>query len=364
MKKLSDCVVLAVDDTEANLDILVDALGDEYQVSVALDGISALDTVNYIHPDLILLDIMMPNMNGYEVCKKLKFNPITANIPVIFLTAINDIESKAKGFRLGAVDYITKPFDIIEVKARLLTHLSLRLARLELSMHNEELEKKVLERKRELSLTQEATIEALARLSEYRDPETGEHIQRTKRYVKALAEKMLTKPKFKNQLSLEIIDSLYLSAPLHDIGKIGIRDSILMKKGKLTVEEFEEMKCHTLIGYNAIKTASQSLGENSFLKFAMELARHHHEKWDGTGYPDGLSKDEIPLASRIMAIADVYDALISKRSYKPPLSHREAVKIISQSSGTHFDPDIVEVFLEINEEFYKIALENADVKKI
>lgn len=356
MRRLSDCVVLIVDDTEDNIDILVDALGGDYQLSVAVDGKSALKTAAVVHPDLILLDIMMSGMDGYEVCRRLKHSPVTADVPVIFLTAITDIESKTRGFQAGAVDYITKPFDIVEVKARILTHLSLRCTRIELYMRNEELEKRVLKRTRELNLTQEVSIDAMANLSEYRDQETGKHIQRTKRYVKLLAERMMTRPEFKKQLNLEFIDSLYLSAPLHDIGKIGIRDSILMKRGKLTAEEFEEMKQHTVIGYNAIRTASRKLGKNSFLKSAMELTLHHHERWDGTGYPDGLKRAAIPLSCRVMAIGDVYDALISERPYKPPFPHSEAVKIISESSGTQFDPGIVAVFQEINEEFHKIAV--------
>jgi putative two-component system response regulator len=285
---------------------------------------------------------------------------VTADVPVIFLTAISDIDGKTNGFRAGGVDYITKPFDIVEVKARIRTHLSLRCTQLELAVRNEELEQRILKRTRELNLTQEVSIDAMANLSEYRDKETGKHIQRTKRYVKLLAEKMMMTPEFHEQLTLEFIDSLYLSAPLHDIGKIGIRDSILMKKGKLTAEEFEEMKQHTIIGYNAIRTASSRLGKNSFLKSAMELTLHHHEKWDGTGYPDGLRKTAIPLSCRIMAVGDVYDALISERPYKPPFSHEKAVQIISESGGSHFDPAIVSVFQEMNEEFHKVAVDHRD----
>jgi putative two-component system response regulator len=360
MKKISDCIVLIVDDTEDNIDILVDALGSEYQLSVALDGKSALKTASVVHPDLILLDIMMPELDGYEVCRRLKHNAATEDIPVIFLTAVTDSAGKTKGFLAGGVDYITKPFDIAEVNVRIFTHLSLRCTLLELEMRNEELEKRVLKRTRELNLTQEVSIDALASLSEYRDQETGKHIQRTKRYVKLLAERMMTKPEFQGQLSPEFIDSLYLSAPLHDIGKIGIRDSILMKKGKLTAEEFEEMKQHTVIGYNAIKAASRRLGKNSFLKSAMELTLHHHEKWDGTGYPDRLRKTAIPLSCRIMAVGDVYDALISERPYKPPFPHAEAVRIISGSGGTHFDPAIVSVFQELNDDFDRIAVSNRE----
>lgn len=360
MKKLSECNVLIVDDTEANIDILVEALGDAYELSVALDGISALEHIGIAPPDLILLDIMMPDMSGYEVCERLKADPKTADIPVIFLTAVTDISSKTKGFQLGAVDYITKPFEILEVKARVQTHLSLRLARMELSVYNEVLEQRVRERTRQLSLTQEVTIEAIALLAEYRDPETGGHIRRTKNYVKILAEKLRENPNYGQILDNDVIDLYYRSAPLHDIGKVGIRDDVLMKEDKLTDEEFKEMQRHTEIGYNALQMASQKLGDNSFLKYAMEFSMYHHEKWDGSGYPAGLEKETIPLAGRIMAIADVYDALISKRTYKPPFPHKRAVEIIAQSSGTHFDPVIFEAFLKVQDEFRKIAIKYAE----
>lgn len=360
MKKLSECNILIVDDTEMNIDILVGALGDDYELSVAMDGEAALEMIEIELPDLILLDIMMPGLSGYEVCEKLKKNPTAKEIPIIFLTAMTDIESKTKGFEAGAVDYITKPFEILEVKARVQTHLYITTAKKELALQNEILEQRVIERTEELCLTQEITIEALASLAEYRDPDTGGHIYRTKNYVKILAEKLSSFEKYKNILNEEVIKVFYNSAPLHDIGKIGIRDEILLKPGKLTVKEFEEMKKHTLIGYNALRIASLKLGENSFLKHAMEISKSHQEKWNGTGYPDGLSGDDIPIAGRIMAIADVYDALISKRIYKPPFTHRQAVAIIKEGRGIHFDPLMVDAFEDVNEEFRQIAIKYAD----
>jgi len=360
VKKLSDCTILIVDDTEEDIDILVNALGDDYELTAATDGATALNLIGNELPDLILLDILMPGMSGYEVCRRLREDKKTADIPIIFLTAMTDIGSKTRAFEAGAVDYITKPFEILEAKARVQTHLWLRLARSELSGQNEVLEENVARRTKELNLTQETTIEAMAFLSEYRDPETGGHIKRTKNYVKKLAEKLQSSPKYRDQLSDEIIDQLYKSAPLHDIGKVGIRDEVLLKQGKLTSEEYEEMKTHTLIGYSALHLASLKLGENSFLKYAMELSRHHHERWDGKGYPDHLAGTDIPLAARIMAIADIYDALISKRTYKPPFSHEQAVQIILNAKGTQLDPDLVDAFLEINEEFRRIALDFVD----
>jgi putative two-component system response regulator len=317
VKNLADCTILVVDDTEENIDILVDALGDDYELIVATDGTSALELMKSEKPDLILLDIMMPGLSGYEVCYRLKKDPKTEDIPIIFLTAISDIQSKTK----------------------------------------------VSERTNELFLTQETTIEAMAFISEYRDPETGGHIKRTKNYVRSLAEKMQRLPKYQDQLSDEMISQLYNSAPLHDIGKVGIRDEILLKQGKLTKEEFDEMKTHAMIGFSALKLASLRLGNNSFLKYAMELARHHHERWDGTGYPDGLSGEGIPLSARIMAVADVYDALISARTYKPAFPHEKSISIIKEERGTHLDPTIVDIFLADSEEFRKIAVEYADFQE-
>jgi putative two-component system response regulator len=363
MKKLSECMVLIVDDTEANVDILVEALGDDYEISVAMDGEAALENIEIEMPDIILLDIMMPGMDGYEVCRRIKENKATAEIPVIFLTAMTDITSKTRGFQLGAIDYITKPFEILEVNARVLTHLSLKLAKYELSKQNEILEEKVVERTKEVCLTQEVTIEAMACLAEYRDPETGGHIKRTKNYMKILAEELKKNSKFKDVLDDGTIELLYKSAPLHDIGKIGIRDDILLKKGKLTDEEFEEMKNHTLLGHCSLVKAASKLGNNSFLKCAIELARSHLEKWNGTGYPDGLVGEEIPLSGRLMAVADVYDALISKRPYKPAFSHQKAVEIILEGKKQHFDPEIVDAFINVEGEFHKIAYEYADCEE-
>ncbi|MCP5158003.1 MAG: two-component system response regulator [Gammaproteobacteria bacterium] len=364
MNDLSQSAILIVDDTEANLDILVETLTcvtDD--ISVVMDGPSALDIVREFPPDLILLDIMMPGMDGYEVCRQLKADPALQDIPVIFITAMSEIENKTRGFELGAMDYITKPFNVVEVRARVKTHLSLQMARKELARQNEILEIKVEERTRELALTQEVTIECMASLAEYRDPETGGHIQRTKNYVRILATRLKDHPKFKDAITPEIINLLYLSAPLHDIGKVGVPDHILLKPGKLTDEEFEEMKKHTIYDYNSLKVAADKLGDRSFLHIAMEIALAHQEKWDGSGYPQGLKGHAIPLAGRLMAVADVYDALISKRVYKPPFPHQRAVDIVLQGKGTHFDPDIVEAFLDIQEDFRQIALQFIDFEE-
>lgn len=354
MLDLSESKVLAVDDTETNIDILVETLGDMYDLRVAMSGYSALEQIEDDPPDIILLDIMMPEMNGYQVLLELKKRNI--NIPVIFITAMDELEFKTKGFEIGAVDYITKPFQPLEVIARVKTHLSLKLAMDELGNQNEILEQKVRERTKQLQTTQDVTIRSLSALAETRDNETGNHIIRTQNYVGLLAIELRKTEKYALYMNEETIDLLKKSAPLHDIGKVGIPDSILLKPGKLTDEEFDIMKMHALYGYEALEKASNQLGTNTFLNHAMELAWSHHEKWDGSGYPRALKGEDIPIEGRLMAVADVYDALISKRVYKPPFPHSKAVAIIEEGRDSHFDPDIVDAFNNISEGFRQTAL--------
>jgi putative two-component system response regulator len=345
--------VMVVDDTETNIDILVETLSDKYKVMVAIDGESALQDIEQNSPDLVLLDIMMPGIDGYEVCRVLKKNPLTMNIPVIFITALSEKEDEAKGLALGAVDYITKPFNPELVKARVRNHL-------ELKKYQDNLENLVKARTMELDLTQEVTIECMTTLTESRDPETGGHIKRTKQYIKILAQKLRYNPKFKDFLDDDTIELIYKSAPLHDIGKVGILDHILFKPAKLTDGEFETIQKHCKIGASAIYTAEKKLGKNSFLHYAGQIAGTHHEKWDGTGYPKGLKGEQIPIPGRMMAVADVYDALITKRVYKEAYSHNKAVKLIFDGRGTQFDPDVVDAFMETEDEFRKAALESVD----
>ena len=353
MKDVSECTILVVDDTEVNIDLMVAILDKEYEVSVALNGKTALELVDTAPPDLVLLDIMMPGMNGYEVCRRLKANEATRSIPVIFITALSGEGDEAKGLELGAVDYITKPFKPAIVKNRVRNHL-------ELKRHRDHLEELVRERTEEVLLTQEVAFESLASLAEYRDPETGGHIRRTQNYIKILAQHLRRLPRFERFLDGATVELIYKSAPLHDIGKVGVSDNILLKPGKLTPEEFDEMKKHTIYGRDAIWAAERKMGSTSFLRFAREIAYSHHEKWDGSGYPEGLEGDSIPISGRLMALVDVYDALISKRVYKPPFPHKKAVSIIAEGRGTHFDPDIVEAFLALEAEFRQIAFEHAD----
>ena len=363
MQDLSNCTVLVVDDTEINVELLTAALNSQYRIDVAYNGSGALESVQRARPDLILLDIKMPGMDGFEVCRRLKNDPLTADIPVVFITGMNHSTDKSQGFELGAVDYITKPFEIHEVRARVKTHLTNTLAKKILETQNQILEQKFKQRSRELSLTQEVTIECMASLAETRDPETGGHIKRTKEYVRVLAEHLKHHPKFSHYLDEQTIDLLYKSAPLHDIGKVGVPDSTLLSPRSLSAEEREEMQKHTIYGRDALKVAEDQLGENSFLSLAGEIAYSHHEKWDGSGYPQGLQGEDIPISGRLMALADVYDALISKRPYKEPFPHAVAVKIITSDRSKYFDPDIVDAFIELENEFREIALKFADFEE-
>jgi putative two-component system response regulator len=354
--------VLIVDDTAENITLINGLLKDTYRTRVANNGERALAlAATKPPPDLVLLDIMMPGMDGYEVCRRLKADPALKHIPVIFLTAKVEIEDEQKGFDVGAVDYITKPISPPIVLARVQTHLTLKSAADFLKDKNAFLETEVARRTHEVQVVQDVTIMAMASLAETRDNETGNHIRRTQNYVRALAKKLQANPKFASYLTDETLDMLYKSAPLHDIGKVGIPDAILLKPGKLTAEEFEVMKTHTTLGRDAIIAAEELIdAPSTFLRLAREIAHYHQEKWDGSGYPEGLAGETIPVSARLMAIADVYDALISRRVYKEPMPHDKAVAIIREGRDKHFDPVMVDAFLQIAEEFHAIAGRFAD----
>lgn len=354
--------ILVVDDTPENLAFMSGLLKDLYRVKVANNGEKALTIVQSTNPpDLVLLDIMMPGLDGYEVCRLMKADRQTANIPIIFLTAKSEIEDERQGLELGAADYITKPVSPPILLARVKTQLTLKASADFLRDKNEFLEQEVARRTQEIQAIQDVTIQVMASLAETRDNETGNHIRRTQNYVKVLAEHLKEHPRFRHFLSDIIIQHLYKSAPLHDIGKVGIPDQILLKPGRLTPEEFEIMKTHTTLGRDAIIQAEKSLGMTvDFLQLAKEIAYSHQEKWDGSGYPEGLSGDDIPISARLMALADVYDALISRRVYKAAMSHTDAAAIIEAGRGAHFDPDIVDAFLATQTEFQAIAQTFAD----
>jgi putative two-component system response regulator len=348
--------ILIVDDESFNITILVDLLKDDYKTLIAKNGEQALKRAQSKNqPDLILLDVMMPVMDGYEVCRQLKRNPDTRDIPVVFVTAMGAGEDEKKGLDLGAVDYITKPFIPPVILARVRNLLQLKEARDSLKQQNVLLEEKVRERTHEVTLTQDVTILSLSSLAETRDNETGNHLRRTQSYIKAIATKLIDHSRFSDLLDDDVIEMLYKCAPLHDIGKVGIPDAILLKPGKLTDEEFTIIKNHPIYGRDALSASEEVLGTTSFLQLAKEVIIAHHEKWDGTGYPSGLSGDDIPLAGRLMAIADVYDALITKRVYKPAFSHEKAMGIIKEGRGAHFDPDITDAFFAIEADVKIIA---------
>jgi len=357
-------VVLIVDDTPENLTIMNGLLKDAYHTKVANSGERALKlAAAQPKPDLVLLDIMMPEMDGYEVCRRLKADAATREIPVIFLTAKTQVEDERRGFEVGCVDYITKPISPPIVLARVRTHLALKAAADFLRDKNAYLAAEVARRTKQISIVQDVTIMAMASLAETRDQETGNHIRRTQHYVRLLALELRKQPKFAAVLDDATIELLFKSAPLHDIGKVGIPDAILLKPGKLTPEEFEVMKTHTKFGRDAIVAAEALLDEPvSFLEYAREIAYSHQEKWDGTGYPEGLAGERIPLSARLMAVADFYDALISRRVYKPSFPHDKAVEIIREGRGKHFDPDVVDGFLAIQEACRAIAARYADTE--
>ncbi len=348
--------ILVVDDTIENLALMGELLKDDYKVKIANSGEKALRiAMSDSPPDLILLDIMMPGMDGYEVCLKLKQEPRTFDIPIIFLTAKSETSDEEMGLKLGAVDYITKPISPPIVMARIGTHLKLKKATDLLRNRNRDLAFEMERIAGQALAAQEMTILALASLAETRDDDTGNHLRRTQRYVEFLARQLQDHPRFRDFLTESNIVMLYKSAPLHDIGKVGIPDHILNKPGRLTDEEFEIMKTHTLIGRGALERAEKILGSKAdFLEVAKVIALSHHERWNGEGYPHQLAGDEIPVAARLMAVADFYDSLVNDRIYRAALSHEEVTEMIRADRGKHFDPDIADVFLNNQEAFIQI----------
>ncbi len=354
--------ILIVDDTPENLSVLGELLQPSFRVRAANSGRRALQiAMADPTPDLILLDVMMPEMDGYAVLAELKAAEHTRRIPVIFVTAMDGTADEERGLDLGAVDYITKPIRPSIVLARVRAQLELKAARDILSDQNAFLESEVTRRMHENQLIQQVSIHALARLAETRDPETGKHLRRTQEYVLTLAKTLRNHPRFSHYLDQKTIDALVQSAPLHDIGKVGIPDHVLLKPGKLTPEEWEIMKTHAELGSNAIAQAEADAEKPvEFLAMAKLIARSHHEKWDGSGYPDGLAGDQIPIAARLMALADVFDALTCKRIYKAAFSFDEAYRIIVDGKGIHFDPDVVDAFVQDVDTFTTIATAYAE----
>jgi putative two-component system response regulator len=366
-------IVLIVDDQPENLVVLGDLLESHCRVRVANSGQRALSVAaSDPQPDLILLDVMMPEMDGYAVLEKLRANRITCDIPVIFVTARDAIEDEEHGLELGAADYIVKPIKPLSVLARVRTQLENKRARDWLRDQNKFLEAEIVRRMHDNEIIQNASLASLAILAETRDADTGNHIYRTQGYVEVLCRALLANPDYVDQLRDDHATRIVKAAPLHDIGKVGIPDHILNKPDRLTDEEFAVMRGHSRIGCDAVATAMRRVQEAdqsalrsdssalAFLDIARQIALWHHEKWDGSGYPDGLAGEDIPLPARIMAVADVYDALISRRVYKEAFSLERACEIILEGGGSHFDPQIVAAFAEVRAQFAEIAARLAD----
>lgn len=347
--------VMIVDDTPDNLRILEEMLTKKgYDVRALPRGAMALKSAFSCPPDIMLLDINMPDMSGYEVCAQLKKNKITKDLPVIFISALNEPEDKLNAFSLGGVDYITKPFQFDEVNARIETHLRIREYQQQLEKHNKNLEKLVAEKVQEISEAQMSTIYALANMAEARDDDIGQHIARVQALCKLLAIQLKNNSIYSDQIGDNFVEALYLASPLHDIGKVSIPDDVLLKPARLTTEEFEVMKTHAEIGAKNLEKVRAKYPQNEFISMGKNIAMTHHEKWNGAGYPIGLQGEDIPLAGRIMAVVDVYDALRSKRVYKEAFSHEKSYNIIVNDAGTHFDPVIVDAFKALEKQFEKI----------
>ncbi len=357
MPDQKSATILIVDDAAENLRVLSGLLGPHYRVLAATSGERGLRVAaDTPKPDLVLLDVVMDGMDGYAVLVNLRENPATRDIPVIFLTARNDAGDEERGLLLGAADYIAKPITRAVVLARVRAQLEAKQARDWLQNQNVALEAEVARRMHENDMTQRVSIRALAHLAEARDPETGNHILRTQGYVQRMASGLQSHPRFAATLTDSYIHLLALSAPLHDIGKVGIPDSILLKPGKLTPDEWAIMKTHAKLGSDALERAERDIKMPlAFLSAAKEIAHWHHEKWDGSGYPDGLVGDAIPVAARLMAVADVFDALISQRVYKAAFTYADAQAIIVEGRGKHFDPDVTDAFLNGFDDFVAIA---------
>lgn len=366
--------ILIVDDTPQNLSILGELLQPLYRVRVANSGERALRAATSPPaPSLILLDVMMPGIDGYEVLKRLRADAGTRDIPVIFITAMDAAENEEFGLSLGAVDYITKPINPAIVLARVKTQIELKTARDRLADENTWLETEVARRMHDNLLIQDLSIHALANLAEARDNETGQHIIRTQIYVEILANHLATHERFQAALAGPRLELTVKAAPLHDLGKVGIPDAILLKPGPLSAEEMEIMKTHPVIGGAAIekamaqavkgmgdREAEQARDAFAFLQIASEIALGHHEKWDGSGYPAGLAGDAIPVSARLMALADVFDALMSRRIYKLPMDLETTTRLILDGRGSHFDPAVVDAFLACRDHFAEIAARYPD----
>jgi putative two-component system response regulator len=351
--------LLVVDDTPANLNLLAGLLNTEFRVRLATGGARALELAKRHLPDLVLLDVMMPDIDGYEVCRQLKRDSRTRDIPVIFITALTQAEDEARGFEVGGADFIQKPIRPPTLRARVRTHLRVKAWENMLSQRTVGLAAELPKRLHQVELLRDATLFVVASMAEYRHEDTGNHVKRAQEYVRVLAEHLMAHPgedAVAARLDVAAVELLAKSAPLHDIGEVAIPGGILLQPGRLDAESFKVMKTHCLHGWEMLRRAAKRMGgDATCLNFAMEIARHHHERWDGTGYPDGLAGRAIPFSARLMAVADVYDALINQRPYKDPLPHDEAMRRLVAGAGSQFDPAVVDAMLACEQRFIDIA---------
>lgn len=344
--------VLVVDDLPENIKVLSSFLSPMgFTVSSAESGEEALEKVAESPPDIILLDLMLPGLDGFEVCRHLKQNIKTRHIPVIIITGLTDRDANIRAIASGADDFLIKPFDRVLLQTRINTSLKTKVLQDELLEHQKQLESRVKDRTAQLERTQQVAVFSLAKLAESRDTETGDHLDRIRNYALILARQIMEWEEREGGVANGFASAIYQSSPLHDIGKVGIPDIILLKPGKLTPEEFSIMKTHSVIGGETLRVADLEAGGNSFLAMGRDIAYYHHERWDGNGYPEGLKEEAIPLAARIVAVADVYDALSSRRPYKEPFSHEKSRGIILEGKGSHFDPRVVDAFLAQEHQF-------------
>lgn len=354
--------ILIVDDNSVNLKIINDlVLTMGYAPLMAENGLYALSALEKQDCDLVLLDICMPDMDGYQVLEYMKNDPNLCHIPVIMISALDDMESVVRCIESGADDYMVKPFNHTILRARIDACLWKKQMRDRESQYqgqienfNIELQNRVSKQVFEITAAQRSTIFAMAKLAESRDPETGEHLLRIREYVKIICQRLCLLPKYATMIDDNFIENICAASPLHDIGKVGIPDGILLKRGKLTIEEFNIMKTHAGIGAETLREVNRLHPGNDFVRIGIEIAESHHERWDGTGYPHGLAREEIPLVGRILALSDVYDALTSKRCYKEAYSHDMSIEIIIDGRGKHFDPDVVDALVSTKKDFIRI----------
>lgn len=354
--------ILVVDDNELNRDLARNRLSREgFEVIEAINGRVALEFLRHEQVDLILLDVMMPELDGPDTLAAIKGDERLRHIPIIMVSAVTEMETIARCIAQGADDYLHKPFNPVLLKARVYSSLERKrvydqeqVRQMLMLEEKEALEHRLDGHLVELAAAQQAAIFAMSKLAESKDPETGAHLERMREYCRVLSRELAARPRYGALIDEAFIDTIYAASPLHDIGKVGVPDQILLKPGKLDAGEWRQMQTHTLIGGSTLRAVDAEYPGNEFIQMGIAIAECHHEKWDGSGYPKGLSGEQIPLAARILALGDVYDALTSRRCYKEAFSHEQSRGILLEQSGRHFDPEVVEAFLACEGEFIAI----------